>query len=1525
MGDRESPSLSATPSDGAAVSPRWVVAVGSSAGGIEALSALLEGLEPQADVALVVAQHLSASHSSPLAEILGRGAPLRVVEVRHGEQPSGGCVHVTPAGVDVAIADGAFVLTPADEASSPRPSIDGLMRSVARKWGDHAVGIVLSGTGEDGAAGIEAIKAAGGVTIAQDPLSARFSAMPDAAIATGSVDLVAPPAEVGALLRRTCSEGAARGGPAVERWTEAQLVELVDAVRSATGVDFAEYKSGTLERQIARRQAIVGIAGPADYLALVGDDPEEARSLMRRMFVSVTAFFRDPAAWDALRRQVEALVARTPRTHQFRVWVPGCATGEEAYSVAMLFADALGRPADLDRRLRLFASDLDEAALEVARRGRYEASAVADLPPEMADAFTEVTAAGLEVARSLRECIVFARHDVTLDPPFPRLDLISLRNTLIYFQPALQERLLRLCSFALNPSGMLFLGEAEGVSGAGDLFAPLDPDHPIYQRVATAALGPFPTRPTVEQAIATTPPAARGSERSRRQVAVLNDVLRAWAPPLLVLNDQDEVVQVVGDVSPWCWVADGPYTSQVTTLMRDDLQPVVSSLLLRLHHGEGTSHSRRVATADGTVEVTARRLDRSDEVFAVISFDAAMAASPTPPGVGRPSAVGDPPTVAGMIPEAEYLEAHEALQETIEDLTAANEEMQALNEEFQATSEELQASSEEVSASNEELSTLNEELQVRTAELETRNLDLENIQRSLDTGIILLDEQLCVRTFNPLAVRLFALIESDLGKPLVEVATTARVPGLAALLGRVAASGGSELIEVSGETVDYLVRLQPYLDGRARQQGVTLTVTDVSSIAEIRRSVEHSLAELEQVVESIDELLWMTDPSGAIVLIGPQVEELYGVERQAALADPALLESAVHPDDLAAVGLLRRQEADRWRAEFRIVRPDGSIRWVSSSSRRVPSLDGSTLTIRTALDVTDRHEAEERSTVRLHLFESVFNTEAFGVVAVDADGAITTCNATFATMAGATPDLLAGRALETLVSLDPLDAARSGSWLSAVGPLVGGDHRLLSASPGARWVMLDVRPVPPLEGLDAFAIVIVDEVTELRETEERLTRGAHIDEQTGINNRAWFHSRLAEELARSERSGRMAALASIDLDGFKAMNDQFGHATGDRVLQAVADRLRSIGRRQDVVGRIGGDEFALLIGDIEGAQEVDPIMERVLACVREPIDIGAGHASLTASVGVALSPSDGHDAATLLHNADVAMYHAKGSGRDCWAFFSPEMHSVASARAEQRQLLADAIRSRHFTMRYQPIVAVADGTIFAAESLVRWQRGEELLDASSFIDLAEETYQLRSLGHLVMELVATDLRRMADHPALSRLPIGINLSVSQLEEQGLADLLLAWDLAGGFDRLIVEVTESALLERKGPGISALSLLRRLGATICIDDFGSGYANLGQLEVARPEMIKFAQDLLARARSDPDGRALVSSAVDLVRAVGAKVVFEGVETEADLELATSLGADWVQGYLIAEPMPIDDLSRWIAERGGPSSPTAGVEG
>jgi two-component system CheB/CheR fusion protein len=1494
---------------------RWLVIVGSSAGGIESLSALLRGLGEVPDLAIVIAQHLSPAHLNPLAEILGRETALEVVEVADADPLVAGRVHVTPPGSDIAVVDGALSLTPAPEAGTPRPSIDGLMRSAARSWGDRSVGVILSGTGTDGAAGMRAIKAAGGVTIVQEPRTAKFPAMPRAAIGTGSVDLVAPAEEIGELLRRACGAEQPAGADGSPGWTTEALAELVDAVRSATGVDFAEYKSGTLQRQIGRRQAITGLSSPAEYLAAVSDDPTEARFLMRRMFVSVTAFFRDPAAWERLRVQVDALVARTDRSHQFRVWVPGCATGEEAYTVAMVFADALGRPADLSRRLRIFASDLDEVALDVARQGRYDASEAADIPAEAAEAWVVHTPEGLEVSRVLRDCIVFARHDVTIDPPFPRIDLISLRNTLIYFQPSLQERLLRLCSFALGPSGILFLGEAESVSTLTNLFVPLDEDHPIYQRMATTTLGPFPTRATTEHVPVAQPPAARGSDRSRRQLAVLSDVLKLWAPPLLVVNDADEVVQVVGDVSPWCWVADGPYTSQVTTLMRDDLQPVVSSLLLRLHHGEGSRHARRVATADGTVEVTARRLDGSDEVFAVISFDSSIA---TPGGVAEEGwlPAGGATLEAGMISEAEYLEAHDEQQQTIEDLTAANEEMQALNEEFQATAEELQASSEEISASNEELATLNEELGVRTGELEASNLDLKNIQRSLDTGIILLDADLRIRSFNPLAVRLFALIDDDLGRPLTSVATTAPVPDLERLLERVAREGTNEVVEVAGESADYLLRLGPYVDAKGTQLGVTLTVTDVSAITEIRRTVDASLAELEHVVESIDELIWMTGADGEIVLLGPQVTTLFGLDRAEVLARASMLDEAVIAEDRHLLAVLATDQGARWRGEYRIRRPDGQVRWISGSSTAISADEaGGPATIRTALDVTDRHEGEARSTTRLHLYESVFNTEAFGVIAVDADGVVATCNATFAAMVSSTPASLVGRSLDALMTFEPDPTTGSGTWLETIGPLAAGDHRLLSASGPGRWVALDVRPVPAADGQEAAAIIVVVEVTALRESQRRLTRGAHVDEQTGIANRSWFNTRLEEELARSARSGRMAALASIDLDGFKEVNDQFGHAAGDVVLREVAARLRRLGRRQDVVGRIGGDEFALLLGGVEDEQEIGAVADRVLDSLREPIDLGTTHTSLTASVGIALAPNDGSDASTLLHSADVAMYHAKRSGRDCWSYFSPEMNVRANGRAQMRQQLAEAIGNRDFTMRYQPMVSLATGAVVAAESLVRWTRGDEIVAASAFIALAEETFQLRGLGHLIMDLLDADLARLGTTGGLDALPISLNLAVSQLEDPDLVDLMRAWKPTGGHGRLIIEVTETALLEHGSAAMRTLSTLRDLGATICIDDFGSGYASLGQLDVARASIIKFDRTLLRRASDGPFGRALFSAAADLVRAIGSRVVVEGIETAEDLALAAEVGAEWVQGYYVAEPMAIEDLATWVAGRTG----------
>jgi two-component system CheB/CheR fusion protein len=474
---------------------------------------------------------------------------------------------------------------------------------------------------------------------------------------------------------------------------------------------------------------------------------------------------------------------------------------------------------------------------------------------------------------------------------------------------------------------------------------------------------------------------------------------------------------------------------------------------------------------------------------------------------------------------------------------------------------------------------------------------------------------------------------------------------------------------------------------------------------------------------------------------------------------------------------------------------------------------------------------------------------------------------------------------------------------------MGVAHRRLIARDGTPYpVTMETRPLHPDD--DARQIVIVHDVTRLHEANTELAVRARYDEQTGLLARAHFRTLLAKELARADRGHGMLAVLWIDLDGFKQVNDRYGHPAGDLVLREIASRLQHLIRRQDAVGRLGGDEFAMLVTDIDQVDGLEPITQRVLSALREPIQLRDSQIHLSGSVGVALAPEDGHDPDSLLHSADTAMYAAKQAGRDRRAYFQADMNQAAETRAGARQDLAAAVRARRFVMYYQPVVDIESGKLSSVEALIRWVRDGQVVAAGEFMGVAEQTGQLRAIGAIGIDLIDEDLRILRANPATQHLPVCVNLAPSQLDERDILDRLLSWEPAGGFERLVVEVTEAAALSRGGRAVETLTLLGKLGVRLSIDDFGTGYSNLALLDRLRPSLIKIDRTLLVGAVDQPRGEAVLRAAVQLAQALEAEVVVEGVEDERLWKLTRSLGAEHAQGFHIARPMPLEDLIRWV---------------
>ncbi|MDR3662506.1 MAG: EAL domain-containing protein, partial [Mycobacterium sp.] len=1094
-------------------------------------------------------------------------------------------------------------------------------------------------------------------------------------------------------------------------------------------------------------------------------------------------------------------------------------------------------------------------------------------------------------------------------PPFPRIHLISLRNTLIYFQPHLQDRVLQMCQFELLPDGLLVLGKSERVPRADVLFSVVEQGLRIYRRRHSMVAVALPSGRYVPTVRVPTVPSkvAAGHDHG---VAHYRRLLQVLAAPAVVLDDQDSLIEVIGDVSTWCAVTEGPYTGHVADLLRTPYRLLVRRMLSQLRHGAPDVVVREVSGPDGPVEVSVTRL-RDGGAGAVVSFRVL----PARPGASDPDVAVD---ATESHVSAALESAQDALQATVEDLGSSNEELQALNEELQASTEELQATSEEAQASNEELeaaneelTTLNQELQARGAELVNANTVLENIQASLTSGLVMVDRDLRVTRYSPLAVRVFSLIREDIGRPLPAVPTTIAIPTLTADLLDTMASKAARIIELSNGTRDFLLQIQPYTGSSGEVLGALLLVIDVSDVAEARRDRERAMANLQTVAESVRELVWQRDSSAALTFLTSRVEDIYGLDRDRVLADPALLTAAVYPADRERVAAATASAERRWQLEYRIVRPDGTIRWIDESAADSGSGADRTVT-GSALDVTDRHQLQRAAAQRGAVLDALLGTRAFGVLVLDANDRIVQVSNSFGAIVGYPPETLVGTPLNVLLEPDPVAAPLPGSTVRE--ELDAG--RILAADGTYRAVTMELLPIAPVDDADPDGtpgrVAVVHDVSRLREISANLAAREQFDQQTGLLTRAYFRSRT-DEMVTANVAG--LAVILIDLDGFKEVNDRLGHRSGDVVLAAVAARLQRTARRNDLVGRLGGDEFAMLITRVQDLDGIETVVHRLLSAVRDPINVDGTLAYISASVGISVHPQDGRTAEELLHNADTAMYMAKHRGGDRHVYFAHEMNNAADERAEMRHELSGAVRNGDFELQYQPVLEVATRRTAYVEALLRWRRGGELVAAETFITLAEDTGQLRAIGRIVLGLLDADITTMHNRLAHQQPRVAVNLSGTELEERTTTDWLLAWNPAGGFDRVIVEVTESTLLVPGGRAMDTLAVLRRLGATISIDDFGTGYSNLELLGRLRPAIIKVDRTLLDRAcKPDQQGGKILQAAIQLAHAVDAQVVVEGVADQLMWEHVDGLGAELAQGYFLAPPMSLPTLTDWITAAG-----------
>jgi len=865
---------------GPASTDGYVVGIGASAGGLEALELFFDHCAPDSGAAYVVVQHLSPDHKSMMNKLLARHTRMPVQLVEDGMPVQANQVYLIPPGAIMRVSSGQFHLSPKSPHGLTLP-IDIFFNTLSEAYGPKAVGVVLSGTGSDGTRGAVAINAAGGFLLAQDPEQAKFDGMPRSVIATGVVDEVLPAEQLGArVLSHIHNQPFPANGTRLSVESSAQhltddeaLQSLLALLKHTGGINFQEYKAGTVRRRIERRMQVRHIASIQAYLDLAEQDRAELFVLRRELLIAVTSFFRDPESFAALGDQVVSnLVKQSGAGDSIRVWVAGVSTGEEAYSLVMLFMEAFER----ERRwpnLKIFATDINQQNIDVAAQGQYPESAAAELTPERLERFFVKNGNYFAVRPELRQVIVFAKHNLLEDPPFTRMDLVSCRNMLIYFRPEAQERALRRLQYATKPEGYLFLGFSEALTGGSTGFTTLASKHKIFKR--TAGVLPLVYESMAQTAGAPSPAGKRLVSTKARPVpsdaslvdTAMSALMAAYVPPAALVNDRHQVVHLFGDMKAFFQVREGLASLDLNRVLPDALVPVASALVFKATKDgvKLVSDTLRLsAGADQTVPLRLVAMPlcmHGDERFVLLSFEL-LTDKPT-------NAVGEPGQridVAGEtlarveILEGELMATRESLQATIEELETSNEELQATNEELMASNEELQSSNEELQSVNEELNTVNAEFQEKTLILSRLNSDMDSMTKAVGMATVFVDQDFKLTRFSPDALDLFKLRDTDVGRPLDDIGHRLQYATLMDDMRRTLLTDRVQEREVTAEDGRlYLCRLLPYRVPSTQLRGVVATFVDVTVFRDLRR--------LQSIIDALPEHIAVLEQDGRISMI----------------------------------------------------------------------------------------------------------------------------------------------------------------------------------------------------------------------------------------------------------------------------------------------------------------------------------------------------------------------------------------------------------------------------------------------------------------------------------------------------------------------------------------------------------------------------------------------------------------------------------------------------------------------------------
>lgn len=871
-----------------------IVGIGASAGGLEAMEQFFGNMPPDCGMAFVVIQHLDPDHKGIMPELLQRITKMQVVIVNDRLKIKPNCVYVIPPNKSMSILNGALHLFEPIETRGLRLPIDFFFRSLAEDKQDQGIGIILSGMGSDGSMGVKAIKENGGIVLAQEPSSAKFDSMPRSAIEAVTVDIIAPACELPAKLLRIRKVAISMGeAPELEK-DNSSLEKIIILLRIKTGNDFSQYKKNTLYRRVERRMGIHQISKIASYVRYLQENPTEIDILFKELLIGVTNFFRDTELWEHLKESVlPKMFADFPQRHVIRAWVPACSTGEEAFTLAMIFKEAVEKQNKNNNfTFQIFATDLDSGAIEQARKGIYPVNIEADVNPERLARFFIKTDNQYRIISEIREMVVFAPQNIIKDPPFTKLDILSCRNMLIYMSADLQNKLISLFHYSLNANGILILGSAESNSNHKDFFSTINSRLRVYQKLGTIKQDEFINFPTAFAKTTTnnTDKITMAKVPDNIQSITDNLILQQYSPASVLVNFQGDIIYLTGNTGKYLTPAAGKASFNIFTMAREGLRNELPTAFRKAMQNYEIVHLHnvKVGTNGGTliVNISLQQIENPSAikgkiliVFSDVPLDKQnIKKNKSEKSDGSPLQIELEQEIQRL---AEDLQTtHEEMQTSQEELKSTNEELQSSNEELQSANEELTTSKEEMQSLNEELQTVNVELQSKIDDSLRASNDIRNLLNNSEIATLFLDRDLKIRQFTSHATKIYKLLQSDIGRHFTDLSDKLNYPEMLSDTKEVLRTLLYSEKTISSEDGSfYTIRIMPYCTLDNKIEGLVITFIDVTKAKQLENALNKTHQILKSFIHKVPSVIIGLSANGQIIEFNQEAEEVFERKR----------------------------------------------------------------------------------------------------------------------------------------------------------------------------------------------------------------------------------------------------------------------------------------------------------------------------------------------------------------------------------------------------------------------------------------------------------------------------------------------------------------------------------------------------------------------------------------------------------------------------------------------------------------------